>query len=158
MSTFNIKVTEYGIKRNNKVQPEHYTWDYCVKKRIPYITVKPKIKYSAIDYDLITIDDGISFENESILADFWSKYYDNYIINARLPKDKIKGTIGARVGWFNVRREDEVEIVSLIMSKIEEYVNLYGIINPETKAYYEQSKESQQIARERGEYLESQGL
>lgn len=33
------------------------------------------------------------------------------------------------------------------MLKIEDYVNLYGIINLENKAYFEQSKESHQIAR-----------
>lgn len=44
------------------------------------------------------------------------------------------------------------------MSKIEEYVNLNGIINPETKAYYGKLKKSQQIARETDEYFRKLGL
>ena len=44
------------------------------------------------------------------------------------------------------------------MLKIEEFVNLYGIINPEYKAHFEKLKKLQQIARARGEFLKSQGL
>lgn len=158
MSTFNIKVTEYGIKRNNKVQPEHYTWDYCVENKIPYIIVHPKIKYSLVEYEIMTIDNGLTFENERILADFWVEYYDNYVTEAKLPNDKIKYIGGARNAQFNIRRDDEDKIISLIMSKIEEYVNLYGIIKPETKAYYDKLKISQEIARETDEYFRKLGL
>ena len=82
MSTFNIKVTEYGIERGRKIQPEHYDWDYCVENKIPYIIVHPKIKYSVVEYNLMPIDNGVTFENERILADFWLEFYDNYVIEA----------------------------------------------------------------------------
>lgn len=64
MKTFDIKIKEYGIKIAKTIRPLHYKWDYCVENKIPYIIVCPKIKYSEIEYDLMTIDDGISFEKK----------------------------------------------------------------------------------------------
>ena len=45
-----------------------------------------------------------------------------------------------------------------MMSKIEEYVNLYGVINPKLKAYFDKLKKSQQIARDTDEYFRKLGL
>lgn len=45
--------------------------------------------------------------------------------------------------------------MSFLITKIQEYVNLYGIINPEYKDYFKKIKQSQLICQQREKYLEN---
>ncbi len=86
MKTFSIKVSEYGIKKGKKVYPTHYTWGYCSQKKIPYIIIRPKIKYSNIEYDLLTVDNGLAFkEGHDIIQHFW-KIYEDYVNASSFPR------------------------------------------------------------------------
>jgi hypothetical protein len=159
MGDFNIKVTEYGImKKNNEIYPEHYNWDYCVKKKIPYIIVNPQIKYSDIEYDLLPVDDGISFKKEDMLSDFFKNFYDKYITESNLPKNGIKLIGGNRTMLFEIFKKDQNNIIAIVMLKLEEYINKYGIIDPEIKEYYKYTREANKKNKKREEFLKQQGL
>ncbi len=152
MSTFNIKVTEYGFKRGRIVKPEHYNWDYCVNNQIPYIYIEPGTKYSIIDYDLMPIDDGISFEPETLLSDYMEDYYKDYIRKSNLPENKVYSPINSRLASFRIFKGDQIEAIQFVMSKIEEFVNNHGIVRPEFKEYFRHQNEPKSKRRELTEF------
>jgi hypothetical protein len=142
MRSFNIKVTEYGIKSRNKdISPAHFTWDYCIKKKIPYIIVKPKIRFTSIEYDMLTINDGIDFKEGNTFVDHWCEMYEDYLIESKFPKKMIpKRIIGVVCDNFTVFKKDQGKIIQSLMKELEEYVNEYGIINPVRKRYFRMTK------------------
>jgi hypothetical protein len=144
MKLFKIKVTEYGVKsKSKKITPPDYTWDYCIKKKIPYIIVKPRIKYSNIDYDMLTIDDGLDFTDGNSFVEHWCKVYEDYLVNSSFPQNMIPvRIIGEVTDNFTVFKKDEDIMVRLLMKEIEEYVNKYGIINSERKEYSRMAKDN----------------
>ena len=140
MGHYNIRVTEYGIKKKNgKIFPEHYDWDYCLKKKIPYIIVTPKIKYSLIDYDLFTVDNGLAFPENKKIIDYWWDIYEKYVEEVSFPKEKIPlRTIGEVTDYFTVFKKDQEVMVEKLMKEIEYFVNEYAILDIERKEYYEE--------------------
>ena len=138
MGDFNIRVTEYGIKKGGNVIPSYYTWDYCIEKKIPYIIISPKIKYSKIDYDLLTVDTGLSFPEEYSLVSHCWNIYEEYINKNSFPKNKIPLRIIASVtDNIVVFKKDQERMVNLLMKEIEVFVNSYSIMDPERKSYYD---------------------
>jgi len=130
MGYYNIKVTEFGIiNKNGDVHPSYYDWRYCIKKNIPQILVYPKIKYSSISYDLLSISGGITFKEPMILHNYWLAYYDDYIKDKQFPIGRIRLAGGSRNLIFSFYKEDQEEILSHMMIIIQEYVNTYGIVD-----------------------------
>jgi len=155
MKIFNIKVTEYGIKKGEKVYPSHYTWDYCTQKRIPYIMIREKIKYSNIDYDLFTVDNGLLFKEGFSIIEHWWKIYEIYVNSSSLPKEKIpRRIIGSVTDNFTIFKKDQESMVNILMKEIEKFVNDYGIIDAKRKMYYDQIKKANEINERRKKYLE----
>lgn len=140
MGQFNITVTEYGIKRKNReIYPRYYDWDYCVKNKIPYIIVEPKIKYSIIDYDLFTVDNGLAFPEKNKLIDYWWNIYEEYMNEVSFPKNKIPlRIIGEVTDACIVYKIDQDRIVKRLMKEIECFVNEYAVLDDERKKHYEE--------------------
>ena len=155
MNTFNIKVSEYGIKIGENIFPSYYTWNYCNKKKIPYIIIRQKIKYSNIDYDLFTVDNGLAFKRgKSIIKYLW-KIYQQYVVSASFPIDKMPlRIIGSVTDNFTVFKKDQEKMVNILMSEIEKYVNENGIINIKRKKYFDQINKLNEINYRREKYLE----
>ena len=138
MSNYDIKVTEYGIERGNKIYPSHYNWDYCVENKIPYIIIRPKIKYSNIDYDLFTVDTGLSFPENNKLIYYWWNIYEDYIKEVSFPKERIPlRIIGEVTNNFNVFKVDQERMVQRLMKEIESFVNKFALFDFERKTYYD---------------------
>lgn len=144
MKPFEIKVTEYGVRSKNKlISPVHYTWDYCIKRKIPYIIVKPKLRFTNIEYDMLTIDDGLDFTEGNSFVDHWCEVYEKYLVESTFPKNMIsKRIIGVVCDNFTVFKKDQEKMIGLLMKEIEEYVNKYGMINPDRKEYFQTIKYS----------------
>ncbi|MFZ4582666.1 MAG: hypothetical protein ACOYM7_08440 [Paludibacter sp.] len=154
MKAFNIKVTEYGLKKGETVYPSHYTWDYCIQKRIPYIIIRPKIRYSNIDYDLLTINKGLAFKNGISLIDHWWKLYEEYVNRTSFPRNRIPlRIIGVITDNFTVFKKDQETMVNILMKEIEKFVNDNGIIDVKRKRYYDNTKEANEIAKSRDMYF-----
>lgn len=143
MKNLNIKVSEYGIKNGKSISPPYYSWDYCVQKKIPYIIIKPKRKYSIIDYDLLTIDKGISFQQGYSIINYWWEQYERYISESLLPTNQVPLRIlGVVTDHFIVFKKDQERMARLLMKELEYYINKFGIIDPERKRYFESSEEN----------------
>ena len=156
MKTFNIKVTEYGIKKGDKVFPSHYTWQYCIHQRIPYIIIRPQIKYSNIDYDLLTIDNGIAFKKGYNFIEHWWKVYDDYVFTSSFPKSRIpRRLIGNITDNFTVFRKDQEAMVNKLLKEIEEFVNKYGEIDIKIKKRYDEIDNNNELSRQADKYFES---
>ena len=154
MKTFNLKVTEYGIKKGEKVFPSHYTWDYCTQKKIPYIIIHPKIKYSNIEYDLLTVDNGLAFIKGYSLIEYWWKIYEDYVDTSLFPKDKIPlRIIGSVYDNFTVFKKDQEKMANILLKELENFVNEYGVINIERKKYYDKIKKHNEMSEQREIYF-----
>jgi hypothetical protein len=140
MGDFNIKVTEYGIKKKNKkIYPEHYNWKYCVEKKIPYIIITPKIKYSNIDFDLFTVDNGLSFPDNHKFVDYWWNIYEEYIKEVSLPKKRIPlRIIGEVTDSFVIYKADQDRIIKRLMDEIESFTNRYAFLDKKRKEHFEE--------------------
>jgi hypothetical protein len=156
MKAFNIKVTEYGIAKGDKVVPPYYTWDYCTEKRIPHIIIRPKIKYSNIDYDLFTVDNGLLFKEGYSIIDHWWKIYEEYVDTASFPKERIPlRIIGTVTDNFTVFKKDQEIMVKRLLTEIEKFVNEYGIIDLKRKKYYDDIYKRNEISRQATKYFET---
>jgi hypothetical protein len=156
MKKFNIKVTEFGIKKGESIHPSHYTLDYCTQKKIPYIIVRPKTKYSNIDYDLITVDNGLAFKKGYSIIDHWWEIYEDYVSSSSFPRNKIPlRIIGVVTDNFTVFKKDQEIIVNMLLKEIEKFVNEYGVIDPKRKKYFEGIKKRNEINEQREKYLEN---
>jgi hypothetical protein len=156
MKAFDIKVIEYGIKKGEKVIPSHYTWDYCTQKSIPYIIIRPKIRYSNIDYDLLTVDNGLAFKKGFSLIDHWWKIYEDYVNTSSFPRNRIPlRIIGVVTDNFTVFKKDQEYIVNILLKEIERFVNEYGVIDVKRKKYFEEIRKHNEINDQREKYLET---
>lgn len=159
MKTFNIKATEYAIKKGEKNFPSHYSWEYCIQKKIPYVIIRPKIKYSNIDYDLFTVDCGLAFKKGYSIIEHWQKVYEDYVDTSSFPKNKIPLRINGNVtNNFTVFKKDQEKMVNILLQEIEKFVNEYGEIDVERKKYFNQTKKSNEINSQREKYLEQKRI
>lgn len=132
------KTTEHAIEKNHKTTPKYYDFNYCISKGIPFIKASPKIKYSIIEFDLFPINSGLILSNGDIFQDYWNEYYDNYIINENFPKEKILFHSGHRTARFRIFKKDQDKILELVKEKIEEFVNKFGVIDPDEKRRFDE--------------------
>jgi hypothetical protein len=136
----NFTVNEYGIKKKNGlVYPEHYSWEYCMEKKIPYILIHPKIKYTRIEYDLFPVDNGLGFPKQNKLIDYWWGIYEKYMEDVSFPESKIPmRIIGEVTDFFIVYKTDQFRIVESLMKEIEYFTNKYAVLDFKRKKYYEE--------------------
>ena len=156
MNEFNVRVTEYGIKKGDVVFPSYYTWDYCTQKKIPYIIIRPKIKYSNIDYDLFTVDNGLVFIEGKSIIEHWWKIYEGYIDTSSFPENKIpKRILGVVTDNFTVFKKDQEAMVNKLLKEVERFINEYGEIDLDRKKYYDEIYERNELSRQADKYFET---
>jgi len=127
---------EYAIQKRKTIVPVYYTWDYCIKNKIPYVVVSPKNKYSSVSYDLLSIHKGLTFDNENSFIDHMLNIYNDYINLSSFPIDKKKFIGGRLNGFFIVFKEDQEKIAILLLDEIEKHINKYGKIDQKHLEYF----------------------
>lgn len=121
------------------ITPAYYNWDYCNKNRMPYIKVYPKTKYVVIDFDLFSIDKGLTFSEDHDFIDICDAFYEDYLLKSGLPKDKVKFSGGGGLSRiFNIYKKDLEVVMEQLFKMIERHINDYGIIDLKMKAKYEE--------------------
>ena len=140
MKRYKIKITEYGIEnKNGDIYPEYYSWEYCLEKKIPYIIITPKIKYSKISYDLLPVDNGLMFPEDNKLIDHWWKMYEEYVDDVSFPKSRIPNRIiGEVTDFFVVYKVDQSYIIEKLMKELESFTNKYAFLDFKRKKYFEE--------------------
>lgn len=171
MGYYNIKVTEYGeyvnvyqeikkkyknmdfweyenndyyeIKNETILYPEHYTWEYCLEKKIPWIVIMSfDNSYLEIHYNLNPIDPNLSFIENQICADnIQLMYITKYVQKYKLPKSKISRSTSDLGGHILIKKNDKNKVISLLLNVIERCVNEYGIFDPASKKGFDENEE-----------------
>ena len=121
----------FGIDSKGESFPKEWGWEYCQTNKIPYIyaSLKDEMKYSHIKIDLDTINDGLIFEDSTIISDSWQKFYLEYRHRSKMPDDKWS-FIGTDSSFgLTIWSEDVFEFVRAFHKYIMEIVRKYGKID-----------------------------
>ena len=138
MGHFKVEVDEFGLKKNGKITPAHYTWDYCALNRIPNILFHSKSRYSRIEIDFLSIDPGIDFKGDLTFGDFWKDTYNKYVKKNFIPENRSRITDNRLYCSFYILKRDQIEIAQKLLVDIGRFVKEFGMMNPECRAYFEQ--------------------
>lgn len=95
-------------------------WDICLKKQIPYVCIKNKIKFSVVSFDAFPM-----LQNYELLADPSNKlaklYYD-YAKLSSLPSNQFNCTGSSTCLSFTIWKKDAETFANSIYSFIEPFI------------------------------------
>lgn len=111
--------------------PKEWNWEYCLTNKIPYILVslKDEPEFSHVKVDLDTINDGLIFEDSTIISDNWQRFYMEYCKERQIPDDK-RSFIGSNSSFgITIRSVDTFDFVPAFHNYIMKIVKKYGKID-----------------------------